>query len=172
MRGLTGSDSATSIGVTNDSMAQRFAAHNAGDLRAFSPALRFIRAKEKDPVFYDGTADSASKGIADQLSGTVGKTRLDLRALVKPVVGGGNSRAIVFVERAVEIVGAALGHQIYLRAGRAAAIGIGLAGDDAKFLQGIQSGAQRALKREAESLIVVVNPIQGNVGLIAAGTAD
>ena len=78
---------------------------------------------------------------------------------------------MIFIQRAVEIVGATLGHQIHLRPGRTAGLGIGIARGYPKFLQGVQGGAQGAFECRPLCLIVVVNAIQGDVGLVAAGAA-
>ena len=58
-----------------------------------------------------------------------------------------------------------------MRPGRTAGIGIGIASGYAKFLQGVQGGAQGAFECRPLCLIVVVNAIQGDVGLVAAGSA-
>ena len=67
-------------------------------------------------------------------------------AIVEPTVGRGNCVAVVFVGRAVQLIGAALGDQHHLAARRPALIGA-LAGDgDAKLLDGIQWNRQHGVE--------------------------
>ena len=169
--GLKGGDTATVVDVANDAPSQEFARHDTSDLIAFCATLPFISPKEKDSIFDDGATYRATESVAEQFSGAVFKSGCNLRPLVEPVICGSKGRAMIFIHRAVEIVGATLGHQIHLRPRRTAGIGIGIASGYAKFLQGIQSGAQGAFECRPLCLIVVVNAIQGDVGLVAAGAA-
>ena len=56
----------------------------------------------------------------------------------KIVVRAGEGVAVIFVERAVETVGAALGDESDLSAGRTAAIGVVVGGGDAEFLDRVR----------------------------------
>lgn len=58
-----------------------------------------------------------------------------------------------------------------LRSGRPTLIRVGAACRNAELLQRIERGAQSTLKSVAFNLVVVVNPIQRDVGLVAARTA-
>ena len=50
--------------------------------------------------------------------------------------------------------------------------GVVVAGGDAKFLQGVESGAHCTLKCVAVQLVVVVEAVERDVGLVAARTVD
>src|SRR5262245_772449 len=102
------------------------------------------------------------------MSGFVGLVGGQLRVLVKVVVGNGVGGAIVLVGGAVKIIAAALGLQLYLRAGRTAHIRARIGCRHTKLFDGIEGCAQRALKRRAQRLIVVVDAIERQVRLIAA----
>jgi hypothetical protein len=67
-------------------------------------------------------------------------------------------------------VGAALGDQRDLTSGGATLVGIVACGRDAKLLDGIESGANGAFEGGAANLVVVVDTIESDVGLIAAAT--
>ena len=81
-------------------------------------------------------------------------------------------RAVVFVGRAVELVGSGLGDHADLRAGGAASIGIGIAGGDAKLFDGVLGLAQDAGECVAVDLIVVVDAVEGDVALIRTAAVD
>ena len=66
--------------------------------------------------------------------GECGKTIQGLGALKEPVIGAGSGIAIVFVQRTMKVVRAALGDQRDLGAGRPALIGIVVGGCNAEFL--------------------------------------
>src|ERR1700694_6072584 len=102
----------------------------------------------------------------------IGQSRPQFRRFVEPVIGLADSAAVVFVGRTVKAVGPALGHQRYLRSRRAAFVGVAVAGGHAEFLQRVERGPQGTLKGDAQQLIVVVQPIERNVGLVAARAAD
>src|SRR5882762_2356984 len=68
----------------------------------------------------------------------------------------------------MEIVGAALGHQGHLCAGGASHVSVATVGGHAEFLQGIERSPQGSAESIAAELIVVVETVPGDVGLIAA----
>jgi len=59
-----------------------------------------------------------------------------------------------------------------LPAGRSSGIGIGAGGRHLELLQGIKRDAQCPLKSRAQRLIVVVDSVERNVGLIGTGSID
>ena len=69
-------------------------------------------------------------------------------------------------------IGAALGHQRYLCAGGTARVGIGIAGGNAEFLNGVLCVSKHARERIPLALIVDVNAVQRHVGLVAARPVD
>ena len=68
----------------------------------------------------------------------------------------------------MELVGAALGHQIDLRAGGAALVGVCETGDYAEFLYRVQGFAQNASKGIAAGLVIVVRAVDGHISLVGA----
>src|SRR5215472_16444328 len=72
----------------------------------------------------------------------------------------------------MNIVCATLGDEGDLTSGGAAGVGSGIACGHAKFLKRIESGAQSAGKSKSLRLIVVVDAIERDVGLVAAGAID
>src|SRR5215471_3353709 len=147
------------------------AGHNARSLRIFPSPLTFVCEEKEKPVLYDGAAESRAESISDQLPGNIGEPRLKLALLVKPVIGQADIVPIVFVNRTVEIVGAAFCNQCDLCARRAPLVSVGIAGGHAKFLQGIQGGSKRARECIAFDLIVIVHSVQRDVRLVAARSA-
>ena len=93
-------------------------------------------------------------------------------AVQEELVGGRRRVAVVLVERAVQFVGAALGHQRHLRAGGAAAVGVGVHGGDAELLHRIRGHAQDAGEGVAVHLVVDVHAVQRDVGLVALAAVD
>src|ERR1700756_4042558 len=69
-------------------------------------------------------------------------------------------------------IGAALGDQGDLPAGGAALIGIVAHGCHAKLFDGVQSGAHGPLKGGAANLIVIVDAVERNVGLVTAAAVQ
>ena len=140
----------------------------------------------KQAVFLDRTADRGAKLIADQL------LHRHAGLVVEPGIGGCRGIAIVLVKRTVELIGAALGDQHHLAAGRTALIDTLAAHRYTEFLNRIEwnrqhgvearidirvvpihslvSGAsRRVLSHKASVLVVVhIHAIQGDVVLIAA----
>src|SRR5580692_2187492 len=68
----------------------------------------------------------------------------------------------------MKIIGAALGDEGNLSAGRTALISICADRRYTKLLDGIQCGTYRTLKSVAGGLTIVVDTVQRNIGLIAA----
>src|SRR5437016_3682148 len=66
----------------------------------------------------------------------------------------------------------ALRYKCHLSTGRAASIGGRVACRDAEFLKRIERGAQCPGKSESLSLVIVVNPVERDVGLVTASTVD
>src|SRR5579863_666479 len=79
---------------------------------------------------------------------------------------------MVFVERTVEAIGAALRHKVDLRSGRTAGSSVVVAGGHAEFLQGVERGAHGAFERVPLQLVVVVETIECDVGLVASRPVD
>ena len=165
---------------------------NGADLRNAAGVLALFVVEEiKDAVGDDLSPDTCAELIADQrLARNVG-------VIVEPGVGGEESVAVVFVERPMELIGAALGDESDLTAGRAAQVRA-LAGDrDAEFLDRVERNRQDRVKpgvgidavgvgtlisaetgggglRDKAGVLVVVDvgAIERDVVLIAAGAQD
>src|SRR5579862_5439874 len=64
-------------------------------------------------------------------------------------------------------VGAALGHHAYLRSGGTTGIRVGVAGGNAELLDRVERRAQGALECVPGQLVIVVQTVEGYVGLVA-----
>ena len=129
-------------------------------------------AKKKRRFFQIGPADGGSEDVADEFRRLVGLAVLQLRLLDEVIVGAGDGVAVVFVERAVEIVGAALGDESDLSAGGTAAIGVVVGGGDAKFLHGVEGDGEHGSEGVAAGLVIDVDAIESDVALVAARAVD
>src|SRR5215467_2266964 len=69
--------------------------------------------EEEHPVLLDWSSEGSAELVTDQ------RLARHARPIVEPVVGGKQSIAIEFVGRAVELIGAALGHKRHLPTGTA-----------------------------------------------------
>src|SRR6202020_2832273 len=69
-------------------------------------------------------------------------------------------------------VGSTLGDQLNLRARRAPFIGVRVRGSYAEFFDRIQGGAHGSLKGKAVFLIVVVDAVECDIGLVAAASVN
>ena len=74
------------------------------------------------------------------------------------------------VDRTVEFVGAALGHQRDLRAGGAALVGSRIGGCGAEFAHRIQAEPDHGSEGPALVMIVYIDAVQSHVGLIGPAT--
>ena len=70
----------------------------------------FVVEEVEDAVLLDGTADRTSEHVPDELGA------IHAGPVVEEIIGGGDGVAVVFVERPVDFVGPALGHQRHLGA--------------------------------------------------------
>ena len=68
----------------------------------------------------------------------------------------------------MQLVGAAFGHHVHLRAGRAAGVCVGAGGGHAKLFHRVERGAQHAGEGIALHLAVVVEAIERDVALVRA----
>ena len=93
-------------------------------------------------------------------------------AIVEEAVGGGFGAAAIFVQRAVKLVGAGLGHQRDVGARAAAGAGVAVGGGGAELFHGIEGDAQHAGEGRARVLIVHVGAVQRDVGLIGLAAVD
>jgi len=75
------------------------------DLGALCQAAGLVVAEDEELVFDDGAAGGRAEDVADQLAGNVGQVAVNFTLLVEPVVGDGQSGAVVFIGRAVKLVG-------------------------------------------------------------------
>ena len=158
--------------VGDAAVAQGETGHVAADFYIFRLALAFIGAEEEQAVFQNGAPERAAKRIANDFLWDVGLAVQQLGVLVEPAVGRGDRRAILFVERAMKGVGAALGDQRDLTSGGAALIGIVACCGDTKLFDGIERGANGAFEGGAANLVVVVDTVENNVGLVAAAAIE
>lgn len=68
----------------------------------------------------------------------------------------------------VELIRAAFGDQLHLGAGRTPLIRISVRRCHAKFFNGIESRAQRACKRIPGCLVIIIDSVERQIGLVAA----
>ncbi len=90
-----------------------------------------------------------------------------LGQFVEVIVGAGVGVAMVFVDRTVNAVGAAFGHQCHLGAAGSSLVGVGIGGGDAKLLYGIERHRQNGGKSVA-AFVVDANAIDTDIALVAA----
>ena len=158
--------------ILDHTIAQGRAGNRAGNLLIFPNALPFVGQEKEQSIPNNGSAKRRSEGVSQEQRRRVRFALLQLRELIKKVVGHQICRAVVFIGRAVKLVGAALGLQRDLSAGGAALIRAGIAGGHAEFFDGVQRGAQCATKGITVQLIVVIHAIERDVGLVAACAID
>jgi hypothetical protein len=72
----------------------------------------------------------------------------------------------------MEGIGTALGDQRDLASGGASLVGVTANGGYAKLLDGVECGANSTLESRAASLLVIVNAIESDVGLVATATIE
>ena len=154
--------------VFNNSFPQKGARHGARHLLAFASPLAFVCQKVEQPILLDWAAKRSAERVPKQARPDVRLAVLQFRVLIEIVVGYEVGRAVVLICRAMQLVGAALGQQLHLRAGRAPLVGACIGGGYAELFHGIQGGSQRARKGIALQLVVVVDAIQRDVGLVAS----
>ena len=112
-----------------------------GFLRAPRP---LVIHKKKQAVLLYGPADGRAKDIADQLGRRVAVTRLGERAIlhlcqfVEVIVRACVGVAKVLVDRSVNTIGAAFGHQGNLGTACSSLVGVGIGSGYAKLLYGIE----------------------------------
>src|SRR5258708_39636322 len=124
--------------------------------------------EEEERVFDSWTANGRAEHVTDELSPLVWLSTREFRCLQKIVVCRERRVPVVFVKRPVELVRPAFGHECYLRTGGTSGIRVGVARGDAKIGNGILRVAQHASECEAVVLVVDVDTVQRDVGLIAA----
>ena len=120
--------------ITDNSVAQGIAGHDAQNTVLLALAITFIVEEEEEAIFLQRTSHGRAEDIANQLQRFVGLAITQLRLLHEPVVGAGESVAVVLVQRSVKSVGAALGDERDLRSGGAALVRVVVRGSNAEFL--------------------------------------
>src|ERR1019366_4580420 len=113
-----------------------------------------------------------AESVADQMAGNVRLTCFEFCLLKEPVIGLAQTRPVVFVKRTVEVVGSTLGHQSDLGSARTSSIRVGIAGNNPKLLKRVEGRTQCSLKSVTVDLVIVIDSINGHVGLVATCTAD
>src|SRR5579864_6622877 len=108
----------------------------------FPLASAFIVEKEEEAILFHRAAERSSENVADELIGKIRLAASGYSRLDEPVVRAGYGVAMVFVERTVKIVCAALGDQCHLGSGTVALVGIVVRGGHAEFLHGIEGGGE------------------------------
>src|SRR5262249_49939884 len=136
------------------------------DTGSFSVAPTFVVVEEEKAVFDDRAPQTAAEIITNQLR-TVHAT-----AIVEKVVCRRRRIAVVFIQVAVESVRATFGDEPDLRAGRATLSGVGVDSRHAEFFNGVRADANNRTESRAVLLIVGVESIDCQVGLIAPATGD
>src|SRR5205807_2105407 len=119
-------------------------------------ALAVVKGKEEKLVLLDRAANRSTKRVANERARTVGQPRIYLGLFVEPIVRLAKIRAVVFVQRTVEIVCAALSDQAHLCARRPARISVRVAGGYTEFLDRIERSSKGALKSIAQQLVVII----------------
>src|SRR5258708_1680398 len=159
-------DAAVFARVLEKSIAKIIRGHNsqAGGLAAVAAA--FVVEKVEEPVFFDRTASGRTEDIADQfIAGQAGQ-------VIEKVVGAKRRVAIELIRRTVESVGATLRDERHLGAGTAAQVRAGVGGGRAELLDRIEGDTQNARKWCMVLLVVYVNAVQGDVGLVRFATIN
>ena len=157
--------------VLNDAIAHGRRGNGAQGADRLGIAVAFVIEEEKETVFENGAANGAPKNIAIELVGLIGLVTGELGRLDEIVVGAEKRVAIVLVDGAVEIIGAALGDQSNLSSGSRTFVGAIVGRGYAKLLNRIKrDGENRGEGMRA--FVVHRDPIEGDVALIAVGTID
>ena len=102
----------------------------------------------------------------------IGFAIFEFGVLVEPAIGGGDGGTILFIERAVKLVGAALGDESDLPTRGAPLVGIVADRCDAKFFDRVERGADGTLEGRAADLVIVIDAVEGDVGLVAAPAVE
>ena len=160
------------VGVIEAAAHEGGRGHSGSDDIVGGNALAFVVEEEKELVFEDGTAEATAEGVHQIKGRGVRRTGGHIVVLEEVLVGDDVVRAIVLVERAMKLVGSALGDEVDLCAGGAARGRGAVGGGDAKFLSGVERGAQDAGEGGAEDLVVVVESVESDVALVRASAGD
>ena len=132
--------------------------------------LAFIVSKGERPVFHNGSTDGCAKDVVDVLGGDVGCAAVALCLLCKEVICLPEIRSVVFVDSAVDIVGATSGDKCGLRARRASLLRSRVACGHAKLGNSILRDAQDGIERGSAVDVIHIHSIQGHVALVGAAT--
>src|SRR5579862_3329842 len=149
-------------------MTQRGARHDACHLQILASTLAFIRKEIKEMILLDRTSEGCAERVAQEEGRFVRQILRDLSIFIEPVVRGSKRGPVVPIRGPVDVVCAALCNQSDLSARGTASISCSIACRNTKFLQRIERGPQGAGKGETLSLIVVVDAIERDIGLVAA----
>jgi len=87
---------------------------------------------------------------------------------IEPIIRDPDRIPVVLVQRAMQLIGATFCYEHDLRSRRAPRIGIGIAGSDPELLERIQGRAKSSSERVPSCLVVIVDPVQYYVRLVAA----
>src|SRR5579859_3730354 len=93
------------------SLAKAGAWNHPSLLRIFRGTLSFVVEEKEELVFLDRAAEGSAECVADELTGPVRFTRLQLALFVEPIVSVSETVAVVFVGGAMKFVRPRLGHQ-------------------------------------------------------------
>src|SRR5208282_6508417 len=137
-----------------------------------SRALAFVSCEKEQAILLNRTTDSRTKSVAHQMAGNVRLTCLEFCLLKEPVIGLAQTRPVVFVKRAVELVGSTLGYQRDLSSTGTTRFRIGIAGNDPELLKRVEGRTECSLKCVAADLVIVIDSVNGHVGLVAPRAAD
>src|SRR5262249_9631986 len=113
------------------------------------------------PILPDGSAERRAVHVAIQLRAS------EPRLIGKEVIGARLGVTQILVYRSVNQVRPALGDQCHLSTRGASEIRPGVAGDGAELLDRIQRDAQNAGECRAVLLVVDVDAIEHDIGLVA-----
>ena len=147
----------------DDALLVGFAGHDARDRAAAAIFAVFPVEEEEGAIADQASAEGCAVLVADQ------RRARHAGAIVEPAVGRGVGVAHVLVERAVELVGAALGHQRNLAAGGAALVGALARDGGAELLHGIERHGQDGVEAGVALVIVHVDAIERDVVLVGLG---
>src|SRR5260370_15587125 len=137
----------------------------------FRAARAFEVQKKIQAVFHERPSHGGAEDVADEFRCYVGFALRQLSSLHEIIIGTGIGVAVVFVSRAMKIIGSALGNEGHLRSGGASLVGIVVRCRYAKLLYRVQRDRQHGLKG-VTARVVYWQSVQSDVALVAARTID
>ena len=107
--GVTRAEGAVQTQILNDAVAQGGSRNGLQLTHRFGVAIAFKIQEKKEAILSDGPAQGDAEDVAVKLRRLIGSATFQLSSLDEIIVGADVGIAVVFVDRAVEGVGAAFG---------------------------------------------------------------